>query len=80
MNKFKEKEIKKYVIADLNSPTNYIVSKRNGNYCLIDNIAVATKFKSKKTADEICAECIHNTGICLVVAPVMITYEIIEED
>lgn len=31
MRKFKEKEIKKYVIADLSIPTNYIMSKRNGN-------------------------------------------------
>ena len=32
MNKFKEKELKKFVIADLSIPTNYIMSKRNGMY------------------------------------------------
>lgn len=80
MNKFKEKEVKKYVIADLCNPTNYIVSKRNGNYYLIDNIAIATKFVSKKTANSICNECIRNTGMGLVVVPIIITYEIVEED
>jgi hypothetical protein len=80
MNRFKEKELKRYVIADLSQPTNYIMSKRNGNYCFIDNISVATKFVSKKTANSICNECVRNTGIDLVVVPVMITYEIIEEE
>jgi hypothetical protein len=80
MNKYKEKEVKKYVIADLSTPTNYVISKRNGNYCLIDNIAASTKFVSKNTANAICIECVKNTGLNLVVIPIMVTYEIIEED
>lgn len=80
MNKFKEKELKKFVIADLSNPTNYVMSKRNGNYCLIDNIVAATKFINKNVANNICEECKQNTGIDLVVIPINIIYEIIEEE
>ena len=79
MNKFKEKELYRYVIADLSQPTNYIMSLRDANYCFIDNIIKATKFRSRRIAEDICAECVRNTGLDLLVVPVMITYEIIEE-
>lgn len=80
MKRYKEKELRKYVIADLSQPTNYLLSKRNGNYCFIDNIVVATKFINKNVANDICAECMHNSGINLVVVPINIVYEIIEEE
>lgn len=80
MNRYLEKEIKKYVIADLSQPTNYLKSMKDGRYSFVDNVVVATKFVSKSTAKEICNECIENTNIGLVVVPVMITYEIIEEE
>lgn len=80
MNSYKEKELYKYVIADLSEQTNYIMSKRNGNYCFIDNIVAATKFLSKNIAQAICNECMRNCNIDLVVVPIRITYEIIEED
>lgn len=79
MNRYLEKEIKKYVIADLSQPTNYLKSMRDGEYYFIDNIVVATKFVNRYTAQEICNECIRNTNIDLVVVPVLITYEIVEE-
>ena len=79
MNRFKEKELYRYVIADLSQPTNYIMSLRDANYCFIDNIIKATKFRSKSVAEDICNECIRNTNLDLVVVPVMITYEIIEK-
>ena len=79
MKKYLEKETKKYIIADLSQPTNYLKSMRDGKYCFIDNIMVATKFVNRYTAQEICNECIRNTSIDLVVIPIMITYEIIEE-
>jgi hypothetical protein len=79
MKKFKEKELYRYVIADLSQPTNYIMSLRDANYCLIDNIIKATKFRNRRIAENICNECIRNTNIDLVVVPIMITYEIIEE-
>ena len=79
MKKYLEKETKKYVIADLSQPTNYLKSMKDGKYCFIDNIVVATKFVNRYTAQEICNECIRNTNIDLVVVPVLITYEIVEE-
>ena len=80
MNKYKEKEIKKYVIADLSQPTNYLKSMKDGRYSFIDNVVIATKFVNRYTAQEICNECIKNTNIDLVVVPVLITYEIVEEE
>ena len=62
MKRYKEKETKKYVIADLS------------------DIAVATKFLDRKIAQMICDECMNNYDIDLVVVPIMITYEILEED
>jgi hypothetical protein len=79
MKRYKEKEVKKYVIADLSLPTNYLFSLRGAKYCFIDNIATCTKFVSRKVAQEICNECIRNFGIDLVVVPIVITYEIVEE-
>ena len=79
MNKYKEKEIKKYVIADLSQPTNYLKSMKDGRYSFLDIVLIATKFVNRYTAQEICNECIRNTNIDFVVVPVLITYEIIEE-
>ena len=80
MNRYKEKELKKYVIADLSKHTNYIMSRRNGNYCFIDNIVAATKFVNKNVAKNICNECMKICDIDLVVVPIIITYEILEEE
>lgn len=79
MKKYLEKEIKKYVIADLSQPTNYLHSLREGRYNFIDNIIVATKFVNKSIAQQICDECRINFNMDLVVIPILITYEIIEE-
>lgn len=79
MKRYKEKEMKKYVIADLSQPTNYLRSVRTGNYCFVDNIVAATKFVGKTTAQLICDECMRNFDIDLVVIPIIITYEIVEE-
>ena len=79
MNRYKEKEIKKYVIADLSCPTNYLHSLRNGRYNLIDNIIVSTKFVNKNIAQQICNECSVNFNMDLVVVPILVTYEIIDE-
>lgn len=79
MNRYKEKELKKYVIADLSCPTNYLHSLREGKYNFIDNIVAGTKFVNKNIAQQICDECIRNFNIDLVVVPIIITYEIIEE-
>lgn len=79
MNRYKELEKKRYVIADFSSPTNYLLSEGNKHYTLTDNICICTKFATKDLADMICAECSSN-DYPLVVVPIMITYEIIEEE
>ena len=79
MKKYLEKETKKYIIADLSQPTNYLHSLRGGRYNFIDNIIVATKFVNKNIAQQICDECSRNFQIDLVVIPIIITYEILEE-
>lgn len=79
MKRYKEKELKKYVIADLSQPTNYLRSLKEGRYNFIDNIIVATKFVNKTIAQQICNECITNFNMDLVVVPILVTYEIIEE-
>lgn len=79
MKKFKEKELKKYVIADLLQPTNYLHSLREGKYCFVDNIITSTKFVNKNIAEMICSECMRNFDMDLVVVPIVITYEIVEE-
>lgn len=79
MNRFKEKEQKKYIIADLSQPTNYLRSLREGRYCFVDNIIASTKFVNKNVAQSICNECMRNLNIDLVVVPIAITYEIVEE-
>ena len=38
MKRYKEKEMKKYIIADLSQPTNYLYSIGGGRYNFIDNI------------------------------------------
>ena len=79
MKKYKETEIRKYVFAYFSQTNNYLYSLKNAKYCFIDNIVSCTKFINYKTAKEIRDECIRNFKIDLVVAPIMITYEIIEE-
>lgn len=79
MKRYKEKELKKFVIADLSIPTNYLFSNRNANYSFVDNIVVATKFLNRNIAQTICNECMVNCNIELVVVPLLITYEIIED-
>lgn len=79
MKKYLEKELKKYVIADLSYPTNYLHSLREGRYNFIDNIVAGTKFVDKNIAQQICDECIRCFNIDLVVVPILITYEIIDE-
>lgn len=80
MKRFKEKELLRYVIADFSQPTNYLKSLRDAKYCLIDNIQAATKFMEKSVALGICDECRKNFEMDLVVLPLMISYELINEE
>jgi hypothetical protein len=80
--KILEKQIKKYVIATLSSPTLYLKSLHFGRYCFLEDIEGATKFLSKKLANKMVSYYATDTGasdVELVVVPVEITYNLIKE-
>lgn len=82
MEKYLEKKIKKYIIATLGNPTLYlkkIPSKKE--YIFSEDIEYATKAMSKNVAEQIKKYYYIDTGsdIELVVLPVDITYELIDE-
>ena len=82
MNRFKEKEEKKYVIATLDNPTFYLKkTPAKPEYVFTEDISIATKAVSYKVAEQIKKYYYCDTGIAvdLVIVPVMITYEIIDE-
>lgn len=80
--KILEKQIRKYVIATLSSPTHYLKSLHFGRYCFVEDIEGATKFLSKKLANKMISYYIADTrdsDVELVVVPVEITYSLIKE-
>lgn len=82
MNSYIAKKVKKYVIATLDSPTKYLKSlgQENG-FIFTDNIEYATKAVGKFTADTL-LECFYaenNIETELVILPVVISYELINE-
>lgn len=74
-----EKIFNHYVIANLDTPTKYLMSQGNGHYCLIDNIVGATRFAKESIANVIQRECSNLYNLDLVVIPIKITYELINE-
>lgn len=81
-NEYIELEQKKYVIATLGNPTNYLISKHFGKYAFTDSIEAATKTRSKKLANELLGYFYQDTEIKdldMVVVPVTITYSFEEE-
>lgn len=80
MNKVLEKQQLKYVLATLEQPTRYIKSLHFGKYLLTDDIENATKTMSIKIAKELVDLYVHDTGNTeIVVLPVVITYELVNE-
>ena len=75
-----EKELKRYVIATFDNPTNYVVCNGNCTYSFIDNIQVATKFTSRFTADEILKSIKAKCDLELIVLPLRIKYVLLEEE
>lgn len=75
-----EKELKRYVIATFDNPTNYVVCNGNCNYSFIDNIQLATKFATKFAANEIYKSLIVKYDFDLVVLPLSIKYVLLEEE
>ena len=74
MVKHLEKQVIKYVIATLDTPTEYLIT-REGKNSLTDNIIRATKTTSKKVAKDIA----NGINMDLVVIPVEISYSLIDE-
>lgn len=81
MEKHLENILNRYVIATFDVPTRYLVFKNN-NISFTNNIALSTKTASKSVAKSIKEEFYSYTGardIQLVVLPLVITYELIQE-
>lgn len=74
MVKHLEKQVIKYVIATLDTPTEYLIT-REGKNSLTDNIIRATKTTSKNVAKNIA----NGINMDLVVIPVEISYSLIDE-
>ena len=82
MKKYLEKEEKKYVIATLDNPTCYLKkTPAKTEYIFTTDIAIATKAVSYKVAEQIKKYYYCDTGVDLdlVIVPVLVTYEIIDE-
>ena len=83
MKRYLEKKIRKYVIATLDTPTLYLKkTPAKSEYCFVEDIEVATKTMRKNVMDEILKYYYLDTGLDteLVVVPIEITYEIIDEE
>lgn len=82
MEKHLESVLDRYVIASLEMPTRYLVFK-DGNISFTHNIARSTKSTSRNTARAIREEFYAYTGMTdieLVILPIQISYEIIQEE
>ena len=81
MKKHLESILDRYVIASLETPTRYLIFK-DDNISFTNNIARSTKTASRNTArtirDEFYAYT-RMTDIELVILPIKISYEIIQE-
>lgn len=82
MKEYKELTLKRYVIATLDNPTQYLISEHFGKYSFTENIKIASKTVSKSIAEGIVNDFYSqvNADIDLVVVPIKIEYTIIEED
>ena len=83
MKSYLVKRKKKYIIATLNSPTTYLKSLgQEEGFVFTDNIECASKTLSKEVANYL-INCFYqennNIEIELVVLPIYISYEIINE-
>lgn len=82
MNNYLEGILERYVVATLDNPTTYLIFK-DGNITFTKQMYRATKTAGRTTANTIKNEFYAYTGrtdIELVVLPIRISYEIINED
>lgn len=75
-----EKEVRRYVIATFDIPTNYVVCNGACNYSFIDNIQNASKFASEFAANEVYKSIYKQYNLDLVVVPLSIKYYLLEEE
>lgn len=83
MKKYLEKKIKKYVIATLGNPTLYLKKKWGSpEYSFVEDIEIATKGVKKSVMEQVLKYYYIETGLDteLVIVPIEITYEIIDEE
>lgn len=78
-----EKEIKKYIVANADTGNYLKVELRNKKYDFVDNIEMATKTMDRSSANVIIGRFYSDVSANdqnLVVIPLKITYELIEEE
>ena len=78
--KYLEKKIRKYVIATIDGKYLKKTIEKN-EYCFVEDIEMATKAITYKTINDILRYYYYDTGtdIDLVILPIEITYELIDE-
>lgn len=82
MQNYLESILERYVLATLDSPTQYLIFK-NDKVSFTQHIHRATKTAGKKTAQTIRDEFYAYTGMTdveLAILPVKISYELVLED
>lgn len=75
-----EKEVRRYVIATFDNPTNYVVCNGACNYSFIDNVQNASKFASEFAANEVYKSLRKSYDIDLIVLQLSIKYYLLEEE
>jgi hypothetical protein len=83
MKKYTEKKTRKYVIATFSNPTQYLKKTPSKNeYVFTEDIEYATKTLNKRLAEQIKKYFYIDTNIDLdlIVLPIEITYELINEN
>lgn len=84
MKKFLEKKVRKYVIATLDQPTQYLVVPLSpSKYYFAEDIERASKTLTRKLAEDVQKLFYIDSGlkdIQTVIVPIEETYEIIMED
>lgn len=74
-------ERRRYVIASLDNPTQYVMVHGGKKYSLVNSIVSATKYAERSLANQMIRYYRESTGDMreLVVLPVLITYDLIDE-
>lgn len=81
MEKYTVKLNRKYVIATLSSPTQYLLSKHWGKWAFTDNIEMATKTKTVNVAEMVKCNYYHDFGmdVDLIILPIEVEYRVVNE-